>query len=109
MEGAGDGGLGEAAGGAVIDGLDQHGYAKDVGEQDELLPHVVTALAGGGEEGDRLLPFLPGQPGLLDDGVQMRDERCQHLPQAGRGGGETGRHHLRGALLGEEFGIHVGS
>src|SRR4051812_17665177 len=98
------GGLRGRAAGAVVDRLHQHRDAQDVGQQDELLPHLVAHVPGAGEEVDREAPLLLGQLHLLDERVQMLDQRGQHPPQPRiRRAGEAGGHHLRRPLLGEQL------
>ena len=87
--------LGRSSPGAVVDRLHEHRDPEDVGQQDELLPHVVAHLAGAGEERDRGAPLLLGQLHVLDECMQVVDQRGQHLPEPRvRGTGEAGGDHL---------------
>ncbi len=61
--------------------VDQGGQAKDVGQQDELLPLAVALLAGRGEELEPGQPLLRGQSGLDRERVQVLDQRRQQLAQ----------------------------
>jgi hypothetical protein len=99
---------GRDAGRAVVDRLDQHRHAEDVGEQNELLPYVVALVPGRGEEGDRGVPFLLGQLDVLDEGVQVMDERPEHLPQAGvRRAGHARGHDVSRAFLAEQLPVRL--
>jgi hypothetical protein len=66
----------------VVDGLHQHRDAEHVGEQDELLPRAVALVAGGGEKRDRLRPLALGELDILDERVQVPNQRPQDLPAA---------------------------
>jgi hypothetical protein len=46
----------------MVDGIDEHGYAEHVGQQDELLVLVAGALVRGGQKPDRGEPFVLGDP-----------------------------------------------
>ena len=66
---------------AVVDGVDQHGNAHDVGKQDKFLAPVVGLVAGGGEELDGLQPFVLAGFELFDRCVQVLDQYADYLPQ----------------------------
>ena len=68
--------------GFVVDRDGLHGGAEDVGEQDELLALVVGDVPGVGEEPDRGVPFVLGQPDLADEGVQVPGQGLHQLPSA---------------------------
>ena len=65
----------------VVQGVDQHADAHDVGEQDEFLPLVVALLADPGEEIDRGRPFGLGGLDFANEGVGVLDEGLHHLAQ----------------------------
>ncbi len=77
IERAEHGSLGGAFPLAVIDRIDQHRHPEHVGQQNELLADRRAFLAGAGEEVDRVFPFLEGEIGLLDIGVQRFYEFLQ--------------------------------
>ena len=58
---------------AVVDGVDQHGNAHDVGKQDKFLAPIVGLVTGGGEELDGLQPFFLTRFELFDRRVQVLD------------------------------------
>ncbi|MOA40716.1 hypothetical protein D3C78_1626140 [compost metagenome] len=66
----------------MIDGVDQHGDAKGVAEQDELLAVLGAHLPGLGQEGDCLFPFGLGQLHVLDEAVEVLDQRRHDGAQA---------------------------
>ena len=59
------------------DGL--HRHAKDVGEQNELLPGFGGDPADAGEEVDARGPFRLGEPDVPDEGMQVADQRAHHF------------------------------
>ena len=79
VERAFDRGRRRAAVEPVIEGIDQHADAHDVGEQDELLPLVVALLADAGEEIDRRRPFGLGRLDVAHEGVEVLDEGLHDL------------------------------
>ena len=66
----------------MIDGINEHGHAKDVREKNELLALLVADLARPREEVDRGHPLRRGRLDFSDDGVQVRDHRRHDLPKA---------------------------
>ena len=81
VEGPENRGLGGPRGLAVVDRIDQHGDAEDIGEQDELLAFVAAFLAGAGEELDGREPFGLGQFHVAHEAVQMGDQTGDDAPQ----------------------------
>lgn len=78
-EGAEDSCLGRVADCLVVDRDGLHRRPQHVGEQDELLPPVVGDMSCGGEEVDALLPFVPGQPHLAEERMQVSGEGLHDL------------------------------
>jgi hypothetical protein len=74
--------LGRTARSAVVDGIDQHGKAQRVGQQDELLPVLIAHLAGAGQEIDGVVPLALAQIHILGKGMQMLHQRAHHLGKA---------------------------
>jgi hypothetical protein len=102
--------LGRGASGPVVDRLDQHGHPEHVGQQDELLPHVVAHVTGAGEEVDGYAPLLLGQLDVLDEVVQVAHQRRHDLLEPGvRRPLEARRDHLGRTLLGEQLAAHARS
>src|SRR6478735_2042549 len=84
----------------VIDRVDQHGNAERVGEQDELLPRAGAHLAGIGQEGDALGPFLLRWADLANEIVQVADECFADLLGAGiRRAGDALQYRLGDTVL----------
>jgi hypothetical protein len=72
--------------------------------RDELLPRGVALVTGVGEECDRGLPLPLGGLDVLDEAVQVPDQRLEDPPEAGVGGaGQAGADDLGRSLLGEEL------
>jgi len=93
--------FGRALGLAVTDQIDHHRHAERVREQDEFLPLVAAHLAGFGQDFDRLEPFGLGQLDLLDEVVQVLDQRQHDPPQPGVGRRrEAGQHSRRDVVFG---------
>ncbi len=57
----------------MVDAIDQHADADNIGGQDEFLPLVSRALAGACQPLDRGQPFLLARLNVADEGVQMLD------------------------------------
>src|SRR5262245_16275580 len=72
--------------GFVVQRVDEHRHAQNVGQEDELLTGGCAGLAGVGKELDRTRPFLLAEADFLDEGMQVVDKRCQYLPKPGIGG-----------------------
>jgi hypothetical protein len=63
----------------MVDRIDEHRYAKDVGEQDVLLTPVVADLSGLGQEADCREPLFVSRLDFLHGLVQMLDENRHDL------------------------------
>ncbi len=74
MERTFDGGRRRPALQPVIEGIDQHAHAHDVGEQNELLAFVVAFLADPGEEIDRRRPLGLGRLDVAHERMHVLDE-----------------------------------
>ncbi len=59
----------------MVDGIDEHRDAEHVGQKDELLARIRACLPGAGQEIDGNAPFRLGQLHILDEGMQVADER----------------------------------
>jgi hypothetical protein len=81
VERAKNGGFGRTRRLAVVDGVNQHRDAQDIGQQDIFLPPVIAHLAGPGQEHDRLEPFLLGGFDLLDGRMKVPRDHLHHLRQ----------------------------
>ena len=79
MERTEHGRFGRALGFPVADQVDHHRHPERIGEQNEFLAFVAAHLAGFSQNLDRMEPFGLGQFDLLDELVQVLDER-QHDP-----------------------------
>ena len=66
----------------MIDGINEHGHAKDVREKDELLTLLVADSARSREEVDRGHPLRRRRLDFSDYGVEVRDHRRHDLPKA---------------------------
>jgi hypothetical protein len=60
-----------SGGSAIVDRVDQHRHAQNVGEQDELLPPIVAHVSRPGQELDRFKPFVLRRLDFLDGLVQL--------------------------------------
>ncbi len=67
---------------AMIDSVDQHRYAGNIGEQNKLLALLIAHLAGSGQELNRQCPFFLGKFDLTNKSVEMSDEAGHHLLQS---------------------------
>ena len=59
----------------MVDQVDDHRHAERIGEQDELLPLVVALLPVSVRNWMAVEPFGLGQLDVLDEAVQVTDER----------------------------------
>jgi hypothetical protein len=66
----------------MIDAVDQHADADDVGRQDEFLPLVVRHFSRARQPFDRRHPFLLGRLDIADEGMQMLDHRLHDLAES---------------------------
>src|SRR6266496_2814829 len=66
----------------MVDGIDQHGDAERIRQQDEFLPLVVAYMSGTGQEIDAGFPFRLRRFDLPDEGMQMAHQRLADLPDA---------------------------
>src|SRR4051812_20984987 len=88
-------GLGGALAVAMIDGIDQHGNAEHVRQQNEFLPARAALLADAGQEIDRVTPFVESEIRLADEVMQRPDQflhqefdsRVRRLLEAAHNGG----------------------
>jgi hypothetical protein len=74
MEWSFDGGRRCAGLEAIVDRVDQHAHAHDVGKQDDFLPLLVGHLSAAGDEVDRLEPLGAGRLDVAHERMQMLDE-----------------------------------
>ncbi len=94
VERAQHGGFGGAFDRAMVDRVDQHREAKCIGEKDKFLPLVVAHMAGLGEETDGGLPLGHGEVHVAGEGVEVPDQRLEHLAEARIGGAGEARDDL---------------
>ena len=84
----------------MVDRVDEHRDAENVGEQNEFLPHVRAFLAGARQEVDRPLPFGKGEIDVAHEAVEMAHQRQDDLlePRVARAR-EALQHLLRELLI----------
>ena len=88
---------------AVVDRLDQHRDPQHVGEQDELLAQSASHFCPVSvRKAIAAVPLRPGQLDLLDERMQVLDQRAQHRAQPRVGGvGDAAHDGVAGVVLGE--------
>src|SRR3546814_9695141 len=65
----------------IIDAVDKHRHAQDVGQQDELVAPFAAELANGLQKLDSARPFRVGKARFLHRGMDMGDEYLHNLAQ----------------------------
>ena len=83
----------------MIDGIDQHRYSTDVGEQDEFLALLVAHVTRPGQELDPQCPFFLGEFDLTNESMKVGDEAGHHFLQPGIGCLRHAVQHILGNIL----------
>jgi hypothetical protein len=71
---------------AVVDRVDQHRDAEDVGQQDELLTRRIRLVSGTRQKIDRGHPLVERQVDVAHERVQVLDQSGQQRARARIGG-----------------------